>query len=202
MLSGDKFVSFNLFAYCENDPQSRIDTGGNTSTSIPYQDIKIWLSDEDLALLIAELMEALGSYGWILFAFWFDEAPAVPKGSYELQKPLDITESKGKAAAKKIAKPNTAAGEVSSPPSPNGKNNKNNKKGEGKKPSLKRISKQLLKKLDINAHEIKREYVGKNASISRYDLAYDTITGVIYIITKAGEIIAETLYNLYEFFPE
>ena len=134
LLSGDKFVSFNLFAYCENDPQSRIDTGGNTSTSIPYQDIKIWLSDEDLALLIAELMEALGSYGWILFAFWFDEAPAVPKGSYELQKPLDITESKGKAAAKKIAKPNTAAGEVSSPPSPNGKGNRNKKGKKNQQP--------------------------------------------------------------------
>lgn len=52
-----------------------------------------------------------------------------------------------------------------------------------------------MKKFGFNAHEIKQEYLGSRASIKLYDLYYDTKTGIIYILTKAGQIVAETHYN-------
>lgn len=82
----------------------------------------------------------------------------------------------------------TIAGE---PASPN-----NGKKNDNGKLSLKRISDSLLRKCGLDAHKIKAEYLGKKAEISRYDLFYDTKTGIIYILTKAGEIAYETYYNL------
>ena len=72
----------------------------------------------------------------------------------------------------------------------------NGNKNNNKKPSLKKISDSFLKKLGLDAHRIKMEYLGKNAAISRYDLFYDTKTGAIYILTKAGEIVFKTIYNI------
>ncbi len=45
---------------------------------------------------------------------------------------------------------------------------------------LNRISTSYLKKLKLDAHSIKYEYLGKRAKISMYDLAVDKKTGIIY----------------------
>ena len=53
----------------------------------------------------------------------------------------------------------------------------------------------IKKNLKLNAHAIKREYLGKKAKIALYDLAVDKATGIIYIVNKAGEIITQTIYK-------
>lgn len=47
----------------------------------------------------------------------------------------------------------------------------------------------LKKKLKLDAHAIKREYLGAKAKVSLYDLAVDKNTGTIYIIDKIGKIV-------------
>lgn len=51
------------------------------------------------------------------------------------------------------------------------------------------------KTLKLDAHAIKLEYLGKKAKIALYDLAVDKGTKIIYIVDKAGKIIAETFYK-------
>ena len=53
----------------------------------------------------------------------------------------------------------------------------------------------LKKTLKLDAHAIKREYLGKKAKIALYDLAVDKGTGIIYIVDKVGKVIAETFYK-------
>ena len=61
---------------------------------------------------------------------------------------------------------------------------------------LNKLANSYLKKtLKLDAHAIKREYLGRKAKISLYDLAVDKKTGIIYIVDKAGRIVAETIYK-------
>ena len=53
----------------------------------------------------------------------------------------------------------------------------------------------IKKKLKLDAHSIKKEHLGSKAKISRFDLAVDKKTGIIYIVDKAGKVIAETNYR-------
>jgi len=53
----------------------------------------------------------------------------------------------------------------------------------------------IKKTLKLDAHAIKREYLGNKAKISLYDLAVDKKTGIIYIVDKAGKIITDTIYR-------
>ena len=53
----------------------------------------------------------------------------------------------------------------------------------------------IKKTLKLNAHSIKREYLGRKAKISLYDLAVDKKTGIIYIVDKAGKIVTDTIYK-------
>ena len=57
------------------------------------------------------------------------------------------------------------------------------------------LENKYLKKLKIDAHDVKREYLGPKAKISLYDLAVDKKTGIIYIVDKAGKIIEQTIYK-------
>lgn len=73
---------------------------------------------------------------------------------------------------------------------------KNNFLVHNKNCSLVKLSDKYIKKtLKLDAHAIKREYLGKKAAIARYDLAVDKNTGIIYIINKAGTIIDKTIYR-------
>ena len=62
--------------------------------------------------------------------------------------------------------------------------------------NFKVVSDKYLKKCKLDAHEIKKEYLGKKAKISRYDLAVDKDTGYIHIVDKAGKIITKTIYKI------
>ena len=62
--------------------------------------------------------------------------------------------------------------------------------------SFNKLADKYLKKLGLNAHDIKYEYLGKKAKISLYDLYVDKSTGIIYILNKAGEIVVETYYKI------
>ena len=53
----------------------------------------------------------------------------------------------------------------------------------------------IKKTLKLNAHSIKREYLGRRVKISLYDLAVDKKTGIIYIVDKAGKIVTDTIYK-------
>jgi len=62
--------------------------------------------------------------------------------------------------------------------------------------SLNTLSESYIKKtLKLNAHAIKYEYLDERAKVALYDLAVDKSTGIIYIVTKAGKIVAETYYT-------
>lgn len=50
-----------------------------------------------------------------------------------------------------------------------------------------KISDNLLKKFGIDAHQLKRDFLGKKAQISKYDLYKDTKTGEIQILQKGGK---------------
>jgi hypothetical protein len=50
-----------------------------------------------------------------------------------------------------------------------------------------KISDNLLKKSGIDAHQLKRDFLGNKAQISRYDLYKDTKTGEILILEKGGK---------------
>lgn len=60
---------------------------------------------------------------------------------------------------------------------------------------LNKINEKYLKKLNLDAHKIKKEFLGKRANISHFDLAVDKKTGIIYIIDKAGKIVEKTWYT-------
>ena len=101
--------------------------------------------------------------------------------------------SKAETSDKQKSTPQVQEKSVSTPSSPTPANNRNNK---DRKISLKRINDNYLKKHGLDAHKIKREYLGSRAPISRYDLAYDTKSRIIYIITKTGKIVYKTYYIL------
>ncbi|MGE0931758.1 DUF6443 domain-containing protein [Peijinzhouia sedimentorum] len=50
-----------------------------------------------------------------------------------------------------------------------------------------KISDDLLKKSGIDAHQLKRDFLGTKAKVSRYDLYKDTKTGEILILQKGGK---------------
>jgi filamentous hemagglutinin len=75
-----------------------------------------------------------------------------------------------------------------------GENDVNN--SESNKPDLKRVEDKYLKKQGIDAHELKKDYLGKKAKIQRYDLSVDKKTGQLYIVNKKNEIIMKTLEYL------
>lgn len=58
-------------------------------------------------------------------------------------------------------------------------------KGLGK--NFSKISDDLLKKSGIDAHQLKKDFLGNKAKISQYDLYKDTKTGEILILQKGGK---------------
>ena len=62
--------------------------------------------------------------------------------------------------------------------------------------NLQKISDPFVKKLGLDAHAIKYEYLGKNAQIKLYDLYYDKGTKIIYIVEKATKKIVEKTYYM------
>ncbi|MGM9508116.1 polymorphic toxin type 33 domain-containing protein [Larkinella sp. GY13] len=55
------------------------------------------------------------------------------------------------------------------------------------KKNFNKISDNLLKKSGIDAHQIKKDFLGSKAKISQYDLYKDTKTNEILILQKGGK---------------
>jgi RHS repeat-associated protein len=58
---------------------------------------------------------------------------------------------------------------------------------EDKKSDFEKINDNYLKRKGIDSHELKREYLGKKAKISRYDLYKNKNTGQVHILKKGGK---------------
>ena len=50
-----------------------------------------------------------------------------------------------------------------------------------------KVDDKYLEKNDIDAHALKREYLGNKASISKYDIYVDKSTGRLWIYLKGGK---------------
>lgn len=53
--------------------------------------------------------------------------------------------------------------------------------------SFHKLSDDYLKKIGVDAHELKKDFIGKNASISKYDIYKNTETGELLILLKGGK---------------
>ena len=166
--TGQGLVGYNMFAYCLNNPIICVDSEGRMA---------------EAAILVTNYWNPLG---WAVVAVLTVECVVVAAEvvtyafeTYSIALTAEETEVLTSVTSVAITG-------VAQPPN-----------NDDKKPSFKKVSKHLLKKLGLDAHEIKREYLGKNAQISHYDLSYDTKTGIVYILTKAGEIVAKTYYNVF-----
>lgn len=56
----------------------------------------------------------------------------------------------------------------------------------GSRGNFQKINDGLLKQNNIDAHALKREYLGPKAKVSRYDLYQNKSTGQVYIMPKGG----------------
>jgi len=167
-----------MFAYCLNNPVNYLDRDGKNSETLQWWMSTLWwLCGADAFLPIGDLIFTIG-----IIVICYDACSTTVTetiNSVSNNSTNDNAQSNAAAQSQQVS--------PSSPQPPDDRN---------KKPSLKRVTKYLLKKLGIDAHTLKQEYLGKKAEIKLYDLAYDTTTGIIYIITKAGEIVAETYYTI------
>ena len=168
-----------MFAYCNNNPANRIDPDGHDSCIWEWFSTMWWLCAVDGPYPIGEIVYGIGIA--VLTVEYFVT-------SSQTTEPIILMEE----ADDQPLPPSPPA------PSNNGSHNNKNNKNNKNKLSLKRVTEYLLKKRGLDAHEIKYEYLGNRASVSRYDLFYDSKTGIIYILSKAGEIIYETCYNIYK----
>ncbi len=169
--TGQGFLGTNMFAYCLNNPIIYVDSEGRMA---------------EVAILVTNYWNPLG---WAAVAVLTVECVVVAAEAvtyafetYSIAATAEEVETEVLTSVASVA----ITG-VAQPPNNN----------DDQKPSFKKVSKHLLKKFGLDAHEIKREYLGKNAQISHYDLSYDTKTGIVYILTKAGEIVAKTYYNVF-----
>ena len=183
MSTGQGFVGTNMFAYCNNSPVFLVDYDGDEAETVEWWAASMWwLCAVDGPIPVGDIIYGAGLLlvgGVTLLTIGDSNIPQVE------------SESDKKASAEDGVNIDTEE-ETNSAQSSDTKSPKLNK--HNKRPSLKAISKQLCKRLGIDPHEIKHEFLGNSGKISRYDLFYDTNTGIIYIISKDGSVIIETYY--------
>ena len=181
--TGQGFVGTNMFAYCNNSPVFLADYDGDEAETVEWWAASMWwLCAVDGPIPVGDIIYGAGLLlvgGVTLLTIGDSNIPQVE------------SESDKKASAEDRVNIDTEE-ETNSAQSSDTKSPKRNK--HNKRPSLKAISKQLCKRLGIDPHEIKHEFLGNSGKISRYDLFYDTNTGIIYIISKDGSVIIETYY--------
>ena len=176
--TGQGLLGNNMFVYCLNNPINYVDSGGTTAEALQWWISSMWwLCGADTVLPIGDLLFSLGAIVLLYEVFCTTNDPVIT---------VDNNESR----AENNTSTQAEQGSISAPSSPEPPNNNN------RKPSLKKLTKYLIKKLGIDPHDLKYEYLGNGSEVKLYDLAYDTTTGIVYIITKAGLIVAETYYNV------
>lgn len=181
--TGQGLLGNNMFTYCLNNPVNFVDRDGENPEALQWwMGSMWWLCGIDSVLPIGDIIYCLGS---IVFLYDAYNTICGPTLNVDLSSSNEANQSSAPAVSDSISTPG-------SPKKPDNEN---------KKPSLKRLTKYLIKQMGIDPHALKYEYLGKGAEIKLYDLAYDTVTGIVYIITKAGQIVAETYYNVFENIP-
>ena len=180
--TGQGLIGNNMFAYCINNPVRYVDSNGGMATEAVVVATNWW---NPLGWVIAGVLVV----ECVVLAVEVAEVVQTVSDTSYVDVNINNSGDTVSQSSTQVESSDVAAG---APEPPN--QNKN-------KLSLKKISDSLLKKCGLNAHSIKSEYLGKSASISRYDLYYDTKTGIIYILTKAREIVEETHYNIMDYFP-
>ena len=163
-----------MFAYCLNNPIVHSDSSGSIAIEVIVSAGLVVCILVCGVVLAKHLAMSIASFFDYISTQWYCQIAQI-----EFIASTQSKESSETASSQELVVPGA-------PEPPN-----------NKKPSLKKLTKYLIKKLGIDPHKVKYEYLGKKADISRYDLAYDTITGTVYIITKNGQIIAETYYNVF-----
>ena len=175
----DGFIGSNLFAYCENNP-------------IRYSD--------PTGLLAAEAAITLTNWwnpiGWITAAVVVVEVVAIVAISYGIAKNVSLANRNTGGNSADTSSPENYGGSTPASPQPPKNNGRGNNKKSNNKPSLKKLTNFQLKSNGLDAHALKKEYLGKKAEIKLYDLAYDSRSRIIFIIDKAGRIIYETAYKI------
>ena len=175
----DGFIGSNLFAYCENNP-------------IRYSD--------PTGLLAAEAAITLTNWwnpiGWITAAVVVVEVVAIVAISYGIAKNVSLANRNTGGNSADTSSPENYGGSTPASPQPPKNNGRGNNKKSNNKPSLKKLTNFQLKSNGLDAHALKKEYLGKKAEIKLYDLAYDSRSRIIIIIDKAGRIIYETAYKI------
>ena len=185
--TGQGYLGYNMFAYCNNNPVRYVDVSGELAVEATIAATNFWnpIGWTATAVLIVEGIIVTGCV-IALTREAVQEAYDTPS-QQALVTPYNSAKSNNNQSPQ--AKSTSPAASVPSAPAP--------RPPRDNRPSLKRIANKMLKKLGLDAHSIKYEYLGKRAPISRFDLAYDTKSGIIYIIKKAGEIVTETHYNIW-----
>ena len=203
-------MSLVAYVYCVDNPLRYVDPTGETALALEWAG-KMWpLVGVDGPLPVGDVVYVAGLGICVLveatgIAYFSTSIPLTRDDKIAELRPV----IQGKAAPisisdeeymvllscnrqrQEVNKQASTAGESLS----GGPRNNNN----DKKPSLQKLTKQFLDKLELNAHDIKYEYCGRNAPISHYDLAYDKLTGIIYIIDKLGRIVHKTYYNIHDY---
>lgn len=59
--------------------------------------------------------------------------------------------------------------------------------GEEKPPSIKVVNDKFLKNNNIDAHQIKKDFLGSKAEIKHYDIYMDKDSGQLWIFRKGGK---------------
>ena len=192
----------NWYAYCGNDPVNGIDPSGEMAIDPATIDkvigviggiaATVWVVGSGVAKDLYNGAKTVAKttingaktvikVGWNKIT---GQRTYYTVSSKSIPKPRPAPKPKSVSKSKSVSKPKPRPAPK---PKSNSKRtsgaNKNNKKP--KNPQ--KANDKQLKKNGHDAHEIKSEYLGKKAPISRYDLYVDKTTGRIWIYSKGGK---------------
>ena len=179
--TGQGLLGYSMFAYCLNNPCNYKDSQGFEAIAIfggfgAYEAFAAGIAGTNCWNVVGWVAAGALVVGILAtgIIYIYDQYVDAPNNIEQASEPTQEDTQISNTASKPPRKP----------------------KKDKKHQSLKQVTKYLLKKNGLDAHMIKYEYLGNRASVSRYDLFYDVNTGIIYILTKAGEIICETIYQI------
>ena len=178
----------NLFSYCYNNSINCIDPFGEDAgaIAISWESSMWWLLCADGPLPIGDFV-FWGVLGILcvneLLSHDYNDSHYCATDSAQSRYKENNSESRSEII-------NNYGSTTASPPGPGNNHNKRNWEYKSE-----RYIQRQLDKQNTSAHSIKREYLGRNAEISRYDLYRDKSTGQLAIFEKAtGQLVQITDY--------
>ena len=179
--------TLHLYVYCKNNPINYVDPSGHWKLALAGAGYGYIFGGGATAVGVGTVIVVGGSIiiitGIILASTYYRHNKAVK---------VRLKKSKSKSKISKTVKNKSNASDSKS----KAKTKKENKKNQKKTNNLNKVNDSYLKKKGINAHSLKKEYLGNKAPIARYDLYVDKVTKIIYICNKRGEIVCKTHYKL------